>query len=54
MGMVAQQMATKMTRDLETKDPQASAELRFDDDAMDEVHRSTFQYMADCAWPHGT
>jgi phosphate transport system protein len=47
-------MATKMTQVLETKDPQAAAKLRFDDDAMDEAHRSTFQYTADGAWPHGT
>jgi phosphate transport system protein len=53
MGRVAQQMATKVRQVLETKDPQAAAELPFDDDAMDEVHRGTFQYMADGAWPHG-
>jgi phosphate transport system protein len=53
MGRVAQQMATKMRQALETKNPEAAAELPFDDDAMDEVHRSTFQYMTDGAWPHG-
>jgi phosphate transport system protein len=52
MGRVAQQMATKMRQVLETKDPQAAAELRFDDDAMDNIHRSTFQHMTDGAWPH--
>jgi phosphate transport system protein len=53
MGRVAQQMATKVRQVLETNDSQAAAELRFDDDAMDAVHRSTFQYMADGVWPHG-
>jgi phosphate transport system protein len=33
--------------------PQAAAELRFDDDAMDDIHRSTFQHTTDDAWPKG-
>jgi phosphate transport system protein len=53
MGRVAQQIATKMRQVLETNDPQAAAELGFDDDAMDDVHRSMFQQMTDDAWPHG-
>ncbi|TJZ96286.1 phosphate signaling complex protein PhoU [Actinacidiphila oryziradicis] len=53
MGRVAQRMATKMRQVLETKDPKAAAELHFDDDAMDDVHRSTFQHMTDEAWLHG-
>jgi phosphate transport system protein len=53
MGAVAQQMATKMRQVLETKDPQAATELRFDDDAMDDIHRNTFQHLTDGAWPHG-
>jgi phosphate transport system protein len=53
MGRIAQQIATKMRQVLETKDPQAAAELRFDDDAMDDVHRSMFEHMTDDAWPYG-
>jgi phosphate transport system protein len=52
MGRVALRIAAKMRQVLETKDPQAAAELRFDDDVMDDVHRSTFQHMTDDAWPH--
>ncbi|MGW3624796.1 phosphate signaling complex protein PhoU [Streptomyces sp. NPDC000880] len=53
MGRGRKQMATKMRQVLETRDPQAATELRFDDDAMDEIHRNTFHHMADGAWPHG-
>jgi phosphate transport system protein len=53
MGRVALRIAAKMRQVLETKDPQAAAELRFDDDVKDDVHRSTFQHMTDDAWPHG-
>jgi hypothetical protein len=42
-----------MRQVLETKDLQAAAELGFDDDAVDDVHRSTFGHMTEDAWPHG-
>jgi phosphate transport system protein len=52
-GRLAQQIATTMRQAPETKDPQAAAALRFDDDAMDDVHRGMFQRLTDDAWPHG-
>lgn len=53
MGRVALRIAAKMRQILETKDPKVAAELRFDDDVMDDVHRSIFQHTTDGAWPHG-
>ncbi|MHB1613890.1 MAG: phosphate signaling complex protein PhoU [Actinomycetes bacterium] len=53
MGQVAQRIVEKVGTTIATRDVHAAAEVRHDDDEMDQLHRRLFAVMLDPGWPHG-
>lgn len=53
MGALAVAMGDSARRALEASDPQKAAQLRRDDDAMDNLLRQLFAVLLDRAWTHG-
>jgi len=53
MGEVADRMAAKSASALSTSDAEQAAELKHDDDEMDDLHRQLLAFMLGAAWRHG-
>lgn len=53
MGEVAQALASGAQHVLLAQDPRRAAQIRHDDDAMDELHRRLLAVLIDPGWAHG-
>jgi phosphate transport system protein len=53
MGEVAEALASSAQQVLLVQDPRRAAQIRRDDDAMDELHRQLLAIVIDREWPHG-
>jgi phosphate transport system protein len=53
MGRVAVELGDRAKEVLLSRDPEAAAHLREEDDAMDELHRQLFTVLMDREWKHG-
>ncbi|OBG91442.1 phosphate transport system regulatory protein PhoU [Mycobacterium sp. E3251] len=53
MGAVAEQLAGGAREVLLAQDPRRAAQIRRDDDAMDELHHQLLAVLMDPGWPHG-
>jgi len=53
MGDTAEEMASGAREVLMSQDPRRAAQIRHDDDAMDELHRQLLAVLMDPAWPQG-
>ncbi|HEY9412046.1 MAG TPA: phosphate signaling complex protein PhoU [Jiangellaceae bacterium] len=53
MGRTAEDMAAKAGAVLRSRDLSTAAELAFDDNEMDQLHRSLFQSVLDDSWDRG-
>lgn len=53
MGRVAEQLAGGAREVLLAQDPRRAAQIRRDDDAMDELHRQLLAVLMDPGWKHG-
>lgn len=53
MGEVAQALASGAQQVLLAQDPRRAAQIRHDDDAMDELHRQLLAVLIDPSWAHG-
>ncbi len=52
MGVVAEQMATKVAAVIRVRDAEAAARLTREDDEMDRLHRGMFLVVLDGDWPY--
>ena len=52
MGEAAEALALGARQVLVSQDPRGAAQIRHDDDAMDELHRLLFTIVLDQHWPH--
>src|SRR5712675_3281793 len=53
MGQLAVQLGNSAQEVVLSGDPRRAAELRKEDDAMDELHRRLFTVLMDRDWKHG-
>ncbi len=53
MGRLAVALGSGAREVLETRDPERAAQLREEDDAMDDLHRHLFTVLMDRDWKHG-
>ncbi|EHI11945.1 phosphate signaling complex protein PhoU [Mycolicibacterium thermoresistibile] len=53
MGRVAVELGNSAEQALRTRDPERAAQIRDDDDAMDDLHRHLFTVLMDREWKHG-
>ncbi|GAS94464.1 phosphate-transport system transcriptional regulatory protein phoY2 [Mycolicibacterium canariasense] len=53
MGRVAVELGNSAQDVLRTLDPQKAAQIREEDDAMDDLHRHLFSVLMDKEWKHG-
>ncbi|MEN4477408.1 phosphate signaling complex protein PhoU [Mycolicibacterium cosmeticum] len=53
MGRVAVELGNSAQEVLRTLDPQKAAQVREEDDAMDDLHRHLFSVLMDKEWKHG-
>jgi phosphate transport system protein len=53
MGRVAVELGQSAQEALRTRDPQKAAQIREEDDAMDDLHRHLFTVLMDREWKHG-
>ncbi|MCX2712239.1 MULTISPECIES: phosphate signaling complex protein PhoU [unclassified Mycolicibacterium] len=53
MGRVAVELGNSAQEVLRTLDPQKAAQIREEDDAMDDLHRHLFSVLMDKEWKHG-
>jgi phosphate transport system protein len=53
MGRIAVSMGAAAQEVLETRDPQRAAQLKQDDEAMDDLHRHLFTLLMDRDWKYG-
>ena len=53
MGRLAVALGSGAQEVLETRDPERAAQLREEDDAMDDLHRHLFTVLMDRDWKHG-
>jgi phosphate transport system protein len=53
MGRVAVELGNSAQEVLRTLDPQKAAQIREEDDAMDDLHRHLFSVLMDKEWRHG-
>jgi phosphate transport system protein len=53
MGRVAVELGKSAQEALLTRDPDKAAQIREDDDAMDDLHRHLFTVLMDREWKHG-
>lgn len=53
MGRVAVELGDSAEQALRTRDPERAAQIRDDDDAMDDLHRHLFTVLMDREWKHG-
>ncbi|MGW0159563.1 phosphate signaling complex protein PhoU [Mycobacterium sp. NPDC003323] len=53
MGRVAVELAGSAREVLDTLDPEKAAQIREEDDAMDDLHRHLFSVLMDKDWKHG-
>lgn len=53
MGRLAVAISTAVREVLATSDPYRAAQLRHDDDAMDDLHRHLFTLLLEREWEHG-
>ena len=53
MGRVAVELAHSAREVLDTLDPEKAAQIRDEDDAMDDLHRHLFSVLMDKDWKHG-
>lgn len=53
MGEVAEQLAGGAREVLLAQDPRGAAQIRHDDDAMDELHHQLLAVLMDPGWAHG-
>ncbi|MGU3500014.1 phosphate signaling complex protein PhoU [Mycobacterium sp. C31M] len=53
MGRVAVELSNSAREVLDTLDPEKAAQIRDEDDAMDDLHRHLFSVLMDKDWKHG-
>ena len=53
MGQLAVELGNSAQEVLLSGDPRRAAELEYEDDAMDELHRQLFTVLMDREWKHG-
>jgi phosphate transport system protein len=53
MGRIAADLANNAKDVVQSADPRTAAQLRHDDDAMDDLHRHLFRLLMDREWKHG-
>ena len=53
MGRIAVDLGNNAKDVVQSSDPRKAAQLRHDDDAMDELHRQLFSLLMDRGWKHG-
>lgn len=53
MGRVAVELSSSAREVLDTLDPAKAAQIREEDDAMDDLHRHLFSVLMDKDWKHG-
>jgi phosphate transport system protein len=53
MGRVAVELGNSAQEALLTRDPEKAAQIRQEDDAMDDLHRHLFTVLMDREWKHG-
>ena len=53
MGRVAVELGNSAREVLLSRDPQKAAQIREEDDAMDDLHRHLFNVLMDREWKHG-